>query len=121
MRSVRIAVVTGFAVAGSVVAGCSEAPPPSVPSTPVAAAARPDAVTACTAQLVYWAGEQLRGADDGGDYQHHGLTSEQNDALAAIVADAQARGPALPPDQVPRAARAACARLVAANPTPSGF
>lgn len=78
-------------------------------------------MTACTNQLVYWAGEQLRGADDGGDYQHHGLSSEQNDALTVIVADAQAKGQALPPDQVPREARAACTRIVAANPTPSGF
>ena len=78
-------------------------------------------MTACTNQLVYWAGEQLRGADDGGDYQHHGLSSEQNDALTVIVEDAQAKGSALPPDQVPREARAACTRIVAANPTPSGF
>lgn len=80
---------------------------PATPPTPT----RADPVTACTNQLVYWAETDLRGEDDGGDYQHRGLTSEQNDALRAIVADAQARGTALPPDQVARQARAACERI----------
>lgn len=90
-------------------------------STPAATPTRTDPVTACTNQLVYWAGAQLRGEDDGGDYQHHGLTSEQNDALIQIVADAQARGPALPPDQVARGARSACERITASPSWGSGF
>jgi hypothetical protein len=74
-------------------------------------------VTACTNQLVYWADAQLRGDDDGGDYQHHGLTSEQNDALRAIVAEAQAQGPSLPPDYVTRRARSACEHIAILPPT----
>jgi hypothetical protein len=86
-------------------------------STPAPTPTRADPVTACTNQLVYWAGAQLRGEDDGGDYQHHGLTSEQNDALRAIVADAQAQGSALPPDYVAQRARAACERIATLPPT----
>jgi hypothetical protein len=78
-------------------------------------------VTACTNQLVYWAGAQLRGEDDGGDYQHHGLSSEQNDALRQIVEQAQARGPALPPE-VARQARSACERIATSpSASTSGF
>jgi hypothetical protein len=100
----------------AVAAGCAGDPgaPASVPApTPT----RADAVTACTNQLVYWADAQLRGDDDGGDYQHHGLTSEQNDALRAIVADAQAQGPSLPPDYVAQRARSACERIATLPPT----
>jgi hypothetical protein len=97
-------------------AGCAGGGTP----TPAPAPARADPVTACTNQLVYWAGVDLRGEDDGGDYQHRGLTSEQNDALQVIVADAEARGAALPADQVERQSRAACERI-ATLPAPSGF
>jgi hypothetical protein len=91
-------------------------------TTPKPTPARADPVTACTNQLVYWAGAQLRGEDDGGDYQHHGLSSEQNDALRLIVEQAQARGPALPPDEVARQARSACERIVTSpSASTSGF
>lgn len=98
-------------------AGCSSGTAAPA-STPTPTPTRADPVTACTNQLVYWAGEQLRGVDDGGDYQHHGLTSEQNDALTGVVADARARG--LGPDRVGSLARAACERL-ATMPQPTGF
>ena len=95
-------------------AGCAtDAGAPAPTPTPT----RADPVTACTNQLVYWAGEQLRGEDDGGDFQHHGLTSEQNDALRTIVADAQAQGTALPPDYVAQRARSACERIATLPPT----
>ncbi len=99
-------------------AGCAGGGPPA--PAPAPTPTRADPVTACTNQLVYWAGVDLRGEDDGGDYQHRGLTSEQNDALQVIVADAAARGAALPADQVERQSRAACERI-ATLPAPSGF
>jgi hypothetical protein len=101
-------------------AGCAGGgtPPPAPAPTPTPA--RADPVTACTNQLVYWAGVDLRGEDDGGDYQHRGLTSEQNDALRAIVADAGRQGSAPPADQVERQARAACERIATLPPS-SGF
>jgi hypothetical protein len=97
-------------------AGCAtDAGAPA--STPAPTPTRADPVTACTNQLVYWAGAELRGEDDGGDYQHHGLTSEQYDALRAIVADAQAQGTALPPDYVAQRARSACEQITTLPPT----
>jgi|1186.fasta_scaffold1023997_2 hypothetical protein len=102
-------------------AGASGSGPTSAP-TPEPTPTRADPVTACTNQLVYWAGTQLRGEDDGGDYQHHGLSSEQNDALRQIVEQAQARGPALPPDEVARQARSACERIATSpSASTSGF
>jgi len=99
--------------------GCAGAPGPgpTPASTPKPTPTRVDPVAACTNQLVYWAGAQLRGEDDGGDYQHHGLTSEQYDALRAIVADAQAQGTALPPDYVAQRARSACEQITTLPPT----
>lgn len=122
MTTARLLAVPAAAVLATAgLAGCgAPAAPSAVPATSTEPT-RADPVTACTNQLVYWAGEQLRGVDDGGDYQHHGLSSEQNDALSRIVADAQAKGAALPPGQVTDQSRAACERIVAANPTPSGF
>ena len=102
--------------------GCGAGEPAPAPAAaPAPTPTRADPVTACTNQLVYWAGAELRGEDDGGDYQHHGLTSEQYDAVLAIVADAQAKGPALPPDEVARQARSACERIVPGWATSSGF
>ena len=107
-------------VATAVSTGCSTGSgAPS--STPTRTPTRADPVTACTNQLVYWAGAQLRGEDDGGDYQHHGLSSEQNDALRQIVADAQARKPAPAPDELVQQARSACERIVANPSWGSGF
>ena len=100
-------------------AGCGAAAPASTTPAPTPTPTRADPVTACTNQLVYWAGVDLRGEDDGGDYQHRGLTSEQYEALRTIVADAQARGAARPDDQVERQARVACERI--ATLPPSGF
>jgi hypothetical protein len=118
MISSRLLLIAFLAIAVST--GCStgsDAPT----STPAPAPTRTDPVTVCTNQLVYWAGAQLRGEDDGGDYQHHGLNGEQNDALQTIVAEAQARGPALPADQIERQARSACQRIVASPSWGSGF
>ena len=104
--------------------GCaagSGAPAATPATSPAATPTRADPVTACTNQIVYWAGAELRGEDDGGDYQHHGLTSEQYDAQRAIVADAQAKGSALPPDEIARQARAACEQIVTSPSAGSGF
>ena len=86
-------------------------------SAPAPTPTRADPVTACTNQVVYWTEAELRGEDDGGDYQHHGLTSEQYEAVRVIAADAQSRGPALPPDHVAQQARSACERIVGLGAT----
>lgn len=79
-------------------------------AAPAPQPARPDPVQVCTNQLTYWAGEQLRGAPDQGyDYQHMGLTSDQNDALDAVVAAARRDGPGV----VDGLVRDACTRLSA--------
>jgi hypothetical protein len=98
------------------VGGCAAAPAagPATPAFPPL----PDPVTACTSQLVHWAGEELRDADRGYDYQEMGLDSQQNDALAAIVAAARKQGPSV----VDGMARDACARLAAQPPSsPWGY
>ena len=73
------------------VAACAQAPraaEPAPTTTPP-----PDPVVVCTNQLTYWAGEDLSGDADGNyDYQHRGLTSEQNDVLTQLVAQASGRG-----------------------------
>jgi hypothetical protein len=108
--------VTRLLLAALVATSCSAGEgSQAAPATPT----RADPVTACTNQVVYWTEAELRGEDDGGDYQHHGLTSEQYDAVRAIVSDVQARGTALPPDHVAQRARAACERIVTLPP--SGF
>jgi len=100
------------------VAGCGAAEPASMPPS---AAPRPDPVAACTAQLTYWADEDLRGGPDRGfDYQERGLTGAQADALADLVARARAQGAALPPDWVATQARERCAALVARPPSTAG-
>jgi hypothetical protein len=106
------------ALAALALAGCAGAPPaaPAAPSRPPA----PDPVTVCTNQLTYWAGEQLRGAPDGGfDYQEMGLSHAQFDALAVLVDGARARGPSLSADWVPTRARELCTEI-AARPAPTG-
>ena len=56
-------------------------------ASPSASPTLADPLTACTTQLTYWAGEILRGApDQGGDYQHMGLTSTSYEELLALVA-----------------------------------
>jgi hypothetical protein len=109
------------AVAAGLLAGCAGAPPaaPAAPPT-VGPSPRPDPVAACADQLTHWAGEQLRGAPDGGlDYQGMGLTGAQFGALGVLVDEARARGADLPPDWVPRRARELCAEI-AAQPPPTG-
>ena len=124
MRTGRRLLV-GLLVAAAAGCGTGTGAPGSAPTsapTSEPTPTRADPVTACTNQLVYWAGAQLRGEDDGGDYQHHGLSSEQNDALRQIVEQAQARGPALPPDEVARQARSACERIATSpSASTSGF
>ena len=102
-----MAAATALVVA---VGGCAAAPAPAPPRFPPL----PDPVTACTSQLVHWAGEELAGTDKGFDYQEMGLNSGQNDALTAIVAAARKQGPSV----VPGMARDACVRL-AAEPSSS--
>ena len=100
-------------------AACAPAPTPVAPAASPTTA-RPDAVTVCTNQLTYWAGEQLRGAPDiGFDYQHMGLTAAQADALRDLVERARAQGPDVPADWVPTQARAACTEI-AAEPSRTG-
>ena len=99
----------GAVVAMVLVAGCAAPPAP----------VRPDRATVCATQLTYWAGEDLRGADSGFDYQEMGLTSEQNDALTTIVEAARTRGVTAVDAGVADMARDACLRL-AAQPS-SGF
>jgi hypothetical protein len=100
------------------VAGCAAAQPASAPPS---TAPRPDPVAACTAQLTYWAGEDLRGGPDRGfDYQERGLTGAQADALADLVAQARAQGAALPPDWVATQARERCAALATRPPSTAG-
>jgi hypothetical protein len=101
------AAVAGTVLLVGVAGGCAPAPittaaPVTAPSPPL-----PDPVTACTSQLTYWAGEQLRGADAGYDYQEMGLTSAQNDALRVIVDRARGEGAST----VTRMAHDACVRL----------
>jgi len=108
------ALLTGLLAVG----GCGAAEPASAPPS---TAPRPDPVAACTAQLTYWADEDLRGAPDRGfDYQERGLTGAQADALADLVAQARAQGAALPPDWVATQARERCAALVARPPSTAG-
>lgn len=93
-----------------VLAGCGTGPAtpaaqarPSTTSPPP-----PDLVTACTNQIVYWAGEQLRAAPDKGfDYQHMGLTGDENDVLRQVVTRAEVEGAGV----VERLAREGCAEL----------
>ena len=100
------------------VAGCGAAEPASMQSS---TAPRPDPVSACTAQLTYWADEDLRGAPDRGfDYQERGLTGAQADALADLVAQARAQGAAVAPDWVATQARERCTAIAARPPSTAG-
>ncbi|HZG92828.1 MAG TPA: hypothetical protein VEZ42_21665 [Pseudonocardia sp.] len=108
-----------LAASALLLVACSAGPAPSTtpaPTTAPTTAAPPEPVAVCTNQLTYWAGEDLRGEDGAGfDYQHRGLSSEQNDALIALVE--QARAGAWSPQQLTTAARTACEAVVAADPT----
>jgi hypothetical protein len=115
---VLTALLTGLLAVGGCGATVSNPVPASAPpSTPQ----RPDPVAACTAQLTYWADQDLRGAPDRGfDYQERGLTGAQADALADLVAQARAQGGALPPDWVAAQARERCTVIVARPPSTAG-
>ena len=112
-----------LAASALLLVACSAGPAPSTTTAPTTApatapttSAPPDPVAVCTNQLTYWAGEDLRGEDGAGfDYQHRGLSSEQNDALIALVE--RARAGAWSPQQLTTAARTACEAVVAADPT----
>lgn len=95
----------------AVVAGCA-APVPAAPPVP-------DPVTQCVAQLLYWAPQDLGEAPDQGfdDYQQRGLSTRQNTALRALVAEAAPLGPGRPPGFLERRARELCAAL---GPEPTG-
>jgi hypothetical protein len=116
----RAARLAPLLVAPLVLLGCATgapvaAPPPS-PTSTAPTTPPPDPVQVCVNQLTYWAGEDLRGDADGSfDYQHRGLSSEQNDALAVLVE--QARAQAWTPEQLAERARAACVEVVAGDPT----
>jgi hypothetical protein len=110
----RAARLAPLLVAPLVLLGCASGAP--TPAPPAPTTTPPDPVQVCTNQLTYWAGEDLRGgADDGYDYQHRGLSSEQNDALAVLVE--QARAGAWTPEQLAERARTACVDVVARDPT----
>ncbi|WP_232664122.1 hypothetical protein [Pseudonocardia sp. TRM90224] len=103
-----------MAAAGAFLVVACAGPAPAAPPAPQFPPP-PDPVTVCIGQLEYWAGEQLRGAPDQGfDYQHMGLTSQQADALALIVERARAEGAGV----ITPMAREACDRI-GAGPTTS--
>jgi hypothetical protein len=82
-------------------------------------------VAVCVTQIEYWAGEDLRGApDQGGDYQHRGLSARIDTALRAIVAEARAMGGTaggVDAAWVHDRAVTECTALIAADPEPAGF
>ena len=96
-------------------AACSTDAPTAPGRTAAPTTPPPDPVTVCTDQITYWAGQDLTGTADGSfDYQHRGLTSEQNDALGALVE--QARAASWSPEQLAEQARTACGAIVAEQP-----
>lgn len=110
MRRDRAALAIAVA---AVLTGCAPAPAPAPAAPPP-----PDPVTVCTNQLTYWAGEQLRGAPDGGlDYQEMGLTGAQSAALATLVDQTRAQGPGRSPGWVADRARALCTELATRPPS----
>jgi hypothetical protein len=115
-RSARLAAVLA---APALLLGCATGAPAGPAPTPApTTTAPPDPVLACAAQLTYWAGQDLAGVPgEAYDYQHRGLTSEQNDALAVLEERARAQG--WSPRQLDEQARAACVPIVAAKP--NGF
>jgi hypothetical protein len=93
----------------------SPADPSPAPETTAPTTTPPDPVQACAALLTYWAGQDLAGVPgEAYDYQHRGLTSEQNDALTGLEEQARAQG--WSPAQLDEQARAACVPIVAAKP-----
>ncbi|NMH78019.1 hypothetical protein [Pseudonocardia xinjiangensis] len=103
----------GVALLGAVLAGCAAGPVPPAPPQFSATPPPPDPVTVCVNQLTYWAAEDLRGAPDQGyDYQHRGLSSQQADALREIVDDARALGDSRSDAFVPDRVQAACASII---------
>ncbi|MCO1653698.1 hypothetical protein [Pseudonocardia humida] len=106
-----VLVAPALVLACSTGAGPAAPVPPAVPTT----TAPPDPVLVCAGQLVYWAEQDLAGVPgEAYDYQHRGLTSEQNDALGVLEDRARAEG--WTAAQLAEQARAACVGVVAANP-----
>jgi hypothetical protein len=112
----RATPVATVLAAAALLLACSPAAPTAPPTAPVTPSPPPpDPLTVCTNQLVYWAGQDLAGADgEGYDYQHRGLSSEQNDALTHLVE--QARAGSWSPEQLAEQARTACEPIAAAQP-----
>ena len=116
-RPRRAARLAPALVAPLLALGCATGTAPSAPVPPPAPTTTvpPDPVVACAGQLVYWAEQDLAGVvGEAYDYQHRGLTSEQNDALAVLEERARAEG--WTPAQLAEQARTACVAVVAANP-----
>lgn len=105
-------------VAGSVVAACAT-PAPS-PLDDVRGSPPPDPVTVCTEGVAYWAGVDLAGGFDVGDYQQRGLSARQDLARREIVAAGRTAG-GFTEQRIRERARAACEEMLAADPGPSGF
>lgn len=96
---------------------------PSVPADPVADVRQGpprDPVEVCADGVAHWAGVDLVDGVDVGDYQQRGLSARQDGARRAIVEQGRAAG-GLTRDQVRERARAACERLLADDPGPTGF
>ncbi len=79
-----------------------------------------DPLTVCIEGAAYWAGVDLDGGVDVGDYQQRGLSARQDGVRRDIVAQGRAEG-GLTDDEVRARARASCEQLLAADPDPSGF
>ncbi|WP_214408069.1 hypothetical protein [Pseudonocardia lacus] len=108
-------VLAVLAVAALPVACAGGDPAAPAPAPAPTTSPAPDPVVACAGQLVYWAGQDLAGVPgEAYDYQHRGLTSEQNDALRVLEEQARAQG--WGPDRIAAQAHAACEPIVAANP-----
>ena len=110
--------LAGGVAAGSIVAACA-APTPS-PLADVRTGPSADPLTACTNVVAHWAGVDLAGGFDVGDYQQRGLSARQDGARRAIVAEGRAAGGLTEP-RIRERARVACEELLAEDPDPSGF
>ncbi len=106
------------ALQAGLLAGCAS-PAPS-PLDDVIARPPADPLTVCTNGVAHWAGVDLSGGFDVGDYQQRGLSARQDGARRDIVEAGRAAG-GLTGEEIRGRARAACETLLAADPGPSGF
>lgn len=121
-RPAALLLGAGVLAAALLGAGCTSAPPPPPPSPLADVRGTPpaDPVEVCAAGVAHWAGVDLAGGEDYGDYQQRALSARQDRLRAEIVRDGRAAGGATP-EQVRGRARAGCEALLAADPGPSGF